>query len=118
MVDPDTTRNDGLDGLEEEPRRRPWTIVLLVILAAVAVFTGVQWQRVADREGRLRVEVQILQRENETLRLQVSQATRQAGELEQKLQALTAERRDLARKVEELERQASRRAPTKPASRR
>lgn len=118
MADPDTTRDDGLEGLEEEPRRGPWMIVLIIVLAGVALFAGVQWQRVADREGRLRAEVQVLQRENETLRLQVNQVTRQAGELEQKLGTLAAERRELARKVEELERQVSRRAPAKPATRR
>jgi hypothetical protein len=118
MADFDTTREDGLEGLEEEPRRRPWVMVAIVILAALALLAGVQWQRVADREGRLRAEVQLLHRENETLRLQVKQATRQAGELEQKLQALAAERRELAQRVEQLERRASVRPPAKPASKR
>ncbi len=119
MVEFDTSREDGLEDLEEEPRRRPWAIVAIILLAALALLAGIQWRRVADRETQLRAEVQSLQRENETLRLQANQAQRLAGEMEQKVQALTAERRDLAQKVDELERRAGRTRPqAKPTPKR
>lgn len=119
MAEFETLREDDLEGLEEEPRRRPWAIVAVIVLAALALFAGIQWRRAADREVQLRAEIQALQRENETLRLQVNQAQRLAGEMEQKVQALTAERRELAQKVDELERRAGRTRPqTKPAPKR
>lgn len=119
MADFDMPREEGLEDLEEEPRRRPWAVVAIVVLAALLLLAGVQWRRVADRETQLRAELQALQRENETLRLQVNQAQRLTGEMEQKVQALTAERRELAQKVDELERRAGKTRPqVKPTSKR
>lgn len=119
MVEFDNSREESLENLEEEPTRRPWAVLAIIVLAALALLAGIQWRRVADHETQLRAEVQALQRENETLRLQVNQAQRQAAEMEQRVSALTAERRDLAQRVEELERRVGRtRPPAKPAARR
>ena len=119
MAEFDMSQEEGLEDLEEEPRRRPWAVVAIIVLAALALLAGIQWRRVADRETQLRAELQTLQRENETLRLQVNQAQRLAGEMEQKVRALTAERRDLAQKVDELEHRAARTRPqAKPTPKR
>lgn len=115
----ESNAREGLDELEEEPGRRPWAFVVIIVLAALVLVAGIQWRRAADREAQLRVEIQALQRENESLRLQAAQAERQVGEIGRRVEALAAERRDLAQKVEELERRMGRaRPPAKPAPKR
>jgi septal ring factor EnvC (AmiA/AmiB activator) len=106
------------DEVEEAPSRRPWVlIVICVVLAIVAAWTGTQWKLGVDREDRLRVELRKVYQEAEGLRTQTAQAQQKIAALEGQVASLAAEREDLNKRITEMEQRlrspkARRPAPT------
>ncbi|MBI4610952.1 MAG: hypothetical protein HY726_18325 [Candidatus Rokubacteria bacterium] len=83
---------------------RPWgLIVASVLLAVLAAWTGIQYKRTADREGRLQAEIRQIYQEAEALRSVATQWRDRAMLLQQRVSALTLERDALSRRVGEAE---------------
>lgn len=79
---------------------RPWVLIVAsLLLAALAMWTGVQYKRSAGRELRLREELKQVYQEAESLRTVASQWRERAILYEQQAAALTAERSGLARRL-------------------
>jgi hypothetical protein len=91
---------------DDEPRRRPWSAILAVVLALAVIFVGYQWQQAAGREHALRSQAHALRADAETLRLRAEEAQRDADGLQKKIAALGAEKAALVERVAALERQA------------
>lgn len=100
--------------------RRPWILIILSpILAALALWAGVEWRNALEREGRLRAELKQVYLEAEALRLEAAQARERGALLEQQVGELTREKEEITRRVSEAEAQLKasrgRPRPTRPA---
>jgi uncharacterized protein HemX len=83
---------------------RPWLLIIAsLLLAGLALWTGVQYRRSAEREQRLRAEIKQVYLEAETLRSAVAQLRERATLLKQQADALTVERDGLASRLEKVE---------------
>ena len=103
---------------------RPWLLIIAsLLLAGLATWTGFQWKKGADQEGKLRTELKQVYLEAEQLRVQAVQSQQRVSLLERQVMALSAEREATTKRLEELEaeltkaRQAAKKPPTpaKPA---
>ena len=83
---------------------RPWLLIIAsLLLAGLALWTGVQWKQGLDREGKLRAELKQVYLEAEQLRAQAAQSQQRVSLLEKQVMALSAEREATTKRIEELE---------------
>ncbi len=83
---------------------RPWGLIAAsLLLAVLAVWTGIQYTRSAAREQRLLAELKQVYLHAESLRSVATQWQERAMLFEQQTSALTAERDRLARQLRDLE---------------
>lgn len=102
--------------VEEAPRRRPWALIIVcVVLAIVAAWTGTQWKLGVDREDKLRAELKKVYQEAEGLRTQTAQAQQKIAALEGQVASLAAEREGLTQRITELEKRLSPPKARRPA---
>lgn len=116
------------EALEDERPRRPWLLIIAsLILAFIALVTGVQWKQARDQEVKLRAEVKQVYLEAEQLRALAAQSQQRVSLLEKQVMALSAEREATTKRIEELEAELSaakarlggrRPAPARPAPKR
>jgi len=83
---------------------RPWGLIAAsLLLAVLALWTGVQYARSAAREQRLLAELKQVYLDAESLRSVATQWQERAMLFGQQTSALTAERDRLAKRLRELE---------------
>ena len=87
---------------------RPWLLIIAsLLLAGLATWTGFQWKKGADQEGKLRTELKQVYLEAEQLRVQAVQSQQRVSLLERQVMALSAEREATTKRLEELEAELS-----------
>jgi septal ring factor EnvC (AmiA/AmiB activator) len=99
------------------PRRPVLLMVASVLLAVLAAWTGVNWKRASDQEGKLRAELRQVYLEAEQLRAQAAQSEQRVALLEKQVMALSAEREATTKRIEELEAELARARGRRPAPR-
>lgn len=83
---------------------RPWLLIIAsLLLAALALWSGVQYRRSAERAQQLRAEIKQVYAEAEKLRSAAAQWRDRATALKEQNAALTVERDGLANRLEKLE---------------
>lgn len=90
---------EELEELEEVPRRRPWLVVAIVILAGILILSLIQTSKARSQYSKLKEDVVKVEKERDSFKIQLADSNVKVEELQKEIASLKEEKRVLSQKL-------------------